>query len=137
MDDKLSKNTTHSVPRQIAPKTGNPNYRKLRGLLEEELSSGGLAGVLCATFALLDENAEQIHDKVEGSKFTYGDPSIVNLSQPLFYSVRELYKKETNDATKLSKFVDHRLIPTGFGIILASGADRLCELMIETLDGFN
>ena len=134
MDDKLGKNTTHSVPRGISPKTGNPVYRGLRGLLEEELPSGSLAGVLCATLALLDDDTKLVLDKVEGSKFTYGDQSIVNLGQPLFYSVIELYKIETNTQSKLSKFVDHRLIPTGFDIILKSKADTLCDLMIETLE---
>jgi len=135
MVDKLGKNTTHSVPREMSPNTGNSVYRKLRGLLEEELSSGGLAAVLCATFALLDDDTELILDKKEGSKYTYGDPSIENLAQPLFYSVMELCKVEKSEPSKLSKFVDHELIPTGFEIILKSKADKLCDLMIKTLEG--
>lgn len=137
MSDKLGKHTTHSVPRGIAPKTGNPSYRNLRGLLEEELVSGGLAGVLCATLALISDDAEKIIDKEEGSKYTYGDSSIENLSQPLFYSVRGLNEAETNDLSKLSKFIDHELIPTGFEIILTSNADDLCDLMINTLEKIN
>lgn len=137
MTDKLGKNTTHSVPRSIAPKTGNPTYRKLRGLLEEELISGGLAGVFCAILAILDDDAERLIDKKEGSKYTYGDSSIENLSQPLFYSVRELYEAETSEPSKLSKFIDHELIPTGFEIILNSNADDLCDLMIKTLSSIN
>lgn len=137
MSEKLGKNTTHSVPRGISPKTGNRDHRKLRGLLEEELISGGLAGVFCATLALIDDTTELILDKKEGSKYTYGDASIVNVSQPLFYSVRELNEAETNELSKLSKFIDHKLIPTGFEIILNSKADELCDLMIKTLEKIN
>jgi len=137
MTEKLGKNTTHSVSRSIAPKTGNPTYRKLKGLFEEELISGGLAGVLCATIALVHEDAERVLDKKEGSKYTYGDTSIENLSQPLFYTVRELYEPETNELSKLSKFIDHELIPTGFEIILNSNANELCDLMIKTLKKIN
>ena len=132
MNEKLGKGTTHSAPYPMAKATGNPVYRTLRGLLEEELQNAAIAAVLCSTLALLKDDKESIHDEELGAKFTYGQ--VENLYQPLFYAVRELVGDEVNDSAKLYYYIDHNLIPTGYDIILETSADELCDLMIETLE---
>ena len=135
MSEKLGKGTTHSAPRPMAKETGNPVYRTLRGLLDEELQNAAIAAVLCSTLAILKDNKKLIFDDKLGAKFTYNQ--VESLYQPLFYAVRELAGDELNDLTKLAKHIDYNLIPTGFDLILEQSADELCDLMIETLENIN
>ena len=131
--DKLDKGTTHSVPRGISPKQGNSVYRKLQNLLESELPSGAISGVVCGVIALISDH-ELIEDKEEGSKYTYGDASVVSLSQPFFYTVKELHSGSFSTKSEFSKYIDHELIPTGFQIITESKYSDLCDIMIQALD---
>ena len=132
MKNKLGKGTTHSVPRAIAPKTGNSGYRTLQGLLDTELHGGAITGVVCALLAIISDK-ELIKDTTDESKYTYGDASVKDISHPFFYTIEKIYSP-TVELDDISKFIDYKLIPTGFEIILSSKYSDLCDLMLDTLD---
>ena len=132
MVDKLGNNTTHSIPRRISSDTGNKNYLLMQGLLERELSGGAITAILCATLALISEIEERTEIE-EGSKFTYGDNQLSReLSPSLFYTVEKTNPSIESD--KLSRYIDHTLIPTGFEVIRSHNAVELCDLIIQSLD---
>ena len=113
--DKLDKNTTHSIPRRISP-DGNPSYSTLQDLIDQPPKGGAITGIMCATIALLLE--EIIPEEPKGddeSNFRYGDNvNVWALAPSLFYAAGALYPTECNSKDKLSKFINRRLISTGY-----------------------
>jgi hypothetical protein len=132
--DKLDKNTTHSIPRRISP-DGNSSYSTLQDLIDKPPKGGAITGIMCATMALLV--GEEFAEKTEGddeSKFRYGDNvGVWALAPSLFYAAGILHPGECISKEKLSGFINHKLISTGYEKIISSKPIEICDLFIDIL----
>ena len=132
--DKLDKNTTHSIPRRISP-DGNPMYSTLQGLIDTPPKGGAMTGIICSTIALLIGEGFIENDKPDDeSKFRYGDNVTVwGLAPSLFYATSALHPSVCNTSDKLSRFINRKLITTGYEKIISSKPEEICDLLIKVL----
>jgi len=133
LTEKLPEFTTVSIPRGISPKSGNSRYKSLHNLLKNDSAKGPLIGAMCSVLSLISDK-EFIEDKVEGSKFTFGDRGWSNLSHSILYTVLSLQHNNFTDNESLKKLIDHKLIPTGYQLITESTYSDLCDIMLSVLD---
>lgn len=132
--DKLNDMTTHAVPARISP-AGNSAYNTFQNLLDKSPNGGCMIGILCSTIALiLGENYSECVGREDDSSFRYGDNVVVSaLSPSLFYSASSLHPNDSTDKITLSRFINHKLIETGYQKVISSRGTELCDLFIEIL----